>query len=360
MTEKPVTRAKLIAEWAKFKAVQNEWNRQTKPLIPWNGSTVVPLNQSMEDAIAAIVEFTRHSNFEPDAYDIVLAIDSFWIETKTWASAIAQTQNAANPSGSRQMWAAVSEIDSTIKTPVVKMPEPIEQLLSLEPKVSYSQICKIYGWVDEDGNPQEHMVQEERQKPGTHINAKWVHPDIKRRRKMLADSWKRREIDASDVQTALNPPPQPKNADWRDPGPAPEPIEELLRIPNITIDQVARMKQITPDEVRAAAVELRIPIDAGVAAAIGRASSPDNMRNAHRLTELATSEIVSRYADYEIFENIDERISAAMDDAVPMVAIFRLAKQLDPTITYEQLRQRVEKLRSSITPPMPATVIDNE
>ena len=154
MTEKPITRDALIAQWQQFKQVQDEWNAATKPLIPHDGSYVVPLSAAMEDAIGQIVEYTRHDNFHPECYDIVLAIDGFWQETKLWASAIAAGVNNTNPSGSRQMWAAVSEIDSAIKIPVVKQPEPISQLISLEPKVPYSQICKIYGWTDENGNPE--------------------------------------------------------------------------------------------------------------------------------------------------------------------------------------------------------------
>ena len=187
-------------------------------------------------------------------------------------------------------------------------------------------------------------MQEELKKPGTHINKDWVHPDIKRRRRLSAEAWAKRDIDLSDVTTSLNPPKEAPQANWRDPDPAPEPIEELLRIPHITIDQIAKMKKITPDAVRAAAVDLRIPMDAGIAAAIAQASTEAQFRDAYAKTDLATSGMVSQYAEYELIDNLDDRIAVMLDDQVPMVVMYNMARKLDPSMSYEQLKLQIAKL----------------
>lgn len=69
--------------------------------------------------------------------------------------------------------------------------EPIKDLI--EQKVTREQIARMYGFVDRQGRPETWKVQEELDKPGTHVNENWVHPAERKHRQRIEESRHRRE-----------------------------------------------------------------------------------------------------------------------------------------------------------------------
>lgn len=105
--------------------------------------------------------------------------------------------------------------------------------------VSLNQICMMYGWMDEWGNPQVKRATDEIANPGSVVGPDWKHPYEVEREEFLAAfqtgqrSWRPAEA---------TPPPEPKPHDvtW----------EELMDM-DVFPEQAAKMKLTTVEEAQA-------------------------------------------------------------------------------------------------------------
>lgn len=202
----------------------------------------------------ALINKTFNHDFELDAYRAVLAIDVFRDRLFDWAGKVDQEGEEQDyyPDAREvwKFWDPVVEATKPIRHP---LPEPIKELLNLEPPVSQAQICSMYGFLDDKGHPDHRMLEEEKREPGTHFDPKtWVGPTEKKEKERLGKLWEERK-QSSFEGFDLDKPVEESNIDrsgWVKPEPASETIEELLRLPGMTDEQVAKMKGIEIEEVR--------------------------------------------------------------------------------------------------------------
>ena len=142
---------------------------------------------------------------------------------------------------------AVRRFYYRIRTPITV--DSVQSMKSMEPPALDSQICAMYGWIDEHGNPKTHLVQQEWKNPGSVVGPDWKHPrEIDRLEFQAAFDLHKKTWKNTD-KIAKTAPPERK--------PCPETWDELYDLKGLSLDQAARMKLVTVEEAKAclAAVE---------------------------------------------------------------------------------------------------------
>lgn len=317
-----------------FLSIVDSWERSDEPKVPWKGGNRKAINIPIQDAIIALAKFVDRQNFTTQCYELVLAIDEFVDASLDWAAAMHANPRDTDPIGSPRMWHLLGHARAMSEPRTWKRVEPVDELIRM--KLTAAQICNIYGWFDEDGRPQEWKVNEEQKVPGSHFDPiAWINPNQKRFYDQLAILWAGRanKTRVGSPDELLKPVAKSDHLDrssWNDPGPAPEPVEELLQLPGMTIAQVAEMKHLSMDEVHAIAVQCRIPIDASVAAEIARGS----IELANRNVETETDMIRARLNTYPEIESLEDRIYCMMDDNLTAGMILQALKPSVPHLTY--------------------------
>ncbi len=120
----------------------------------------------------------------------------------------------------------------TVRTPYVV--ESIESLAD----VSDSQICNMYGWVDEYGNPLIGKLSEERRNPGSIVDKNWRHP-YEENRVLFQDAFNVAEKGWEPQQVTKVSSPEPHKETWQE-------LYELGVLP----EQAAKMKLVTVEEAK--------------------------------------------------------------------------------------------------------------
>jgi len=140
----------------------------------------------------------------------------------------------------QSFWAAFEKFRETIERPQQETPlRPLESIKQLhDEKVTHNQIAKMYGLVDERGNPQGHLIQKELDAPGSVIGPDWKDPRVKE----LEAKRSAASRHAAAIQKARTPNPKAP--------PCPETPRELWE-QRVSVEQSAKMLQQTEDEVRA-------------------------------------------------------------------------------------------------------------
>lgn len=154
-----------------------------------------------------------------------------------------------SPTGN--FWRAIEGVREARKTANNHRRIALESIATLtEQKVSDNQICKMYGFLDSDGNPDLMMLREEREKPGRHTAPEtgWLPPGELRRRdreteqNQAAIRSKRRLAEKLERSEAHRPS---------------ESIEELL-LAGVSGNQIARMHGCPVETVEIEAKRLGI------------------------------------------------------------------------------------------------------
>lgn len=253
-----LTLAILAAKIDQTNEAIQDWNDSPDPnlKIVFRGQEVAAVSEQIYKELTELFEMTLTSDVEDVAKPIVLAIDDLDAEYLGWLESVETDPEMCNPSGTRELWAkwdAVVEALNVAKTPL-PLPEPVKALQVS--RVGLQQIAMIYGWKDSAGNWETWKVQEEIDTPGKHYDAKtWVHPTLKRRLASVADAWRTRSR-ASGNEDA--------KASKRE---APESLEELIR-QGVPSAQICKMKSCTPDEVKAEAARIGVPLDGQLVARV--------------------------------------------------------------------------------------------
>lgn len=173
------------------------------------------------------------------ASDLERLILSFGGQWRAFVSAQQQNMDVGMLPG-EPLWAAWEDLEGAriaAVTPELKDIEPISELVAQ--KVSPNQICKIYGFFGADGvTPNLRQLREEINSPGKHTGGDWVAP-VNRH---IVEQIKLSEIDRDTIRRRRAAKVAAANT------PAVESIEMLVA-DNVSVEQIAKMKKITPREV---------------------------------------------------------------------------------------------------------------
>lgn len=321
-----------------FVNLVDAWDNSEGPYVPFRGGQVKSITKALETGICRLAETVQSAEFQESAYPLVFAIDKFVEATFDWANRRRDAPQDTDPQGGTAVWTPYQQMKLAMKPKVFSKLEPLAAVLKL-PNMTYAHAAKMYGFIDDNGNPEEWKIEQEVREPGSHITAEFQNPEEVRYAKIMQAKWQDRLSRLGTIMAV-----KPENAisarekkmlnrdKWKSPT-AKEPIEQLLSLPNMTIAQVAQMKGMTEEEVTNIAVQLRIPIDATVMAEIAKGSMDAARGLVDSQTELASSLINS----YPNITKVEERIWAMMDDGHHIGKILNALKPTNPTLLYEQV-----------------------
>lgn len=315
--------------------------RNEAALVNWRGMERHAVSAEIEEAAAELFELVGNTDAIESshaAHALVLAIDAFDDAFFTWAEQCQVNSDRTDPSGGPEVWEPFRAMLAAREQKVFPKPEPIGALLAQ--KVPHGQIAKIYGWRDSSGAPDLQKVQEEITTPGTHYKPDaWVHPGQRRLVAEIADRWANRNAKTRTARPTGKPQPKaPKDA--------PETLDELI-YQMIGVAQIAKMKRITADVVRARAAELGIPLDGSVlamAAAAKRMPTPTESEEeiAQRAEDLR---LLGANAYGDLGDDMKGRVLAVSGDNRPPRDIVKILGPAFPGLTYQKVTRILDEAK---------------
>lgn len=209
-------------------ASHREWVEQDTPYV------TEAFEQSVDDAL----EVYRDGDVPRDCRGLDSLFNELAERWAKWkAEAAASGDEPAVPD--HAFWVKLDQIAKAREIARPKARRQLETVADLTAqKVPDRQICKIYGWVDDVGNPDLKTLQEERASPGTHVGPDFVPPHERRRQEEES-----RRQDALDRIRERTERKLRRRLD-----PAPEPLAELVE-QGLSATQIARMKRCTIEDV---------------------------------------------------------------------------------------------------------------
>lgn len=226
----------LLTAADKFIAAHNHW-------VDSVDTTLV--TQAYEDALVECVEEFSSGDLPASCRTLAAAVGSLSDEWKAYEWYVSQS----SPMPKDTFWAAVQSVIDERSGRIADQRKPIEPVrVLLKQKVTPRQIAIIYshdgvGPFMRNGIPQEHLVLQEKERPGSVIPEGWVHPADEAR---LAES---RKLEARRISRLESKGPAFK--------PCPESIAELLQ-QKVFPNQIAKMHGVSLDTVLAEAKRLDI------------------------------------------------------------------------------------------------------
>lgn len=210
--------------------VQREWVQSDTPYI----------TEAVETAVDDAIDLWAHGPLPGDCRVLAGYFDRLAERWSEWR-AIAAINPDANPVPKQSFWKVLEMIAEEREAKQPQGRKTLESVATLTAqKVPDRQICKIYGWLDAKGNAELWKLEEERLKPGTHVNADYVAPH--ERARLAAEEARRTSIERIREQQER----KVKNLTE----PAPESLEDLVR-QGLTSKQIARMRKTTVKQVEA-------------------------------------------------------------------------------------------------------------
>jgi hypothetical protein len=306
------------------------------PTTLWRGTPRKQVSQEIEQAAAELFELVNRQDIEESAYPLVLAIDHLDDTFLAWADMCVQAADRADPAGSPEVWGAWTVVlqECTLRT--YSLPEPISALTGAKPPVAPNQIAKIYGWYDENGQPDTQKVQEEVTEPGKHFKPKeWVHPSQRRFQEQKRKEWAERAKRLASVKQTAKAATRPDAPPKRE---APESIEDLIR-QGVNSTQIAKMKHTTVAEVRALAAELGIPIDGNVVSDVLRKGRGDTDEEKDIAEKAETMRVNGLNSHSEFGADIKSRVLAMSADGVKPGDITKALRPADPNLSHQKVNK---------------------
>ena len=138
-----------------------------KKIKQWDRGTDQELSPEIVQGIRALGELTQTEDVEPAAYELVLAIDDFVIETDKWWRELDLNRQVDNSptrlGGSDRMWIQWGQVLKAAPARQRDLPHPA--LLLKDQKVRDDIICHKYRFFDDRGRPDttklyEHLMAE--------------------------------------------------------------------------------------------------------------------------------------------------------------------------------------------------------
>lgn len=346
MSRATVTFAEIKAAVDLLEEVVKDWEsapRDQVAIVHWRGNDRRAVSVEIESAANELFELVNQADEEfensHDCHALVLAIDDFDDAFCKWAEACQRTPDRTDPGGGPEVWEPYNRMLAAREQRAYARPEPIGALLAQ--KVSHQQIAKIYGWRDPSGAPDLVKVQEEITSPGTHFKAdKWVHPALRRIIADVADRWAKRE---AKQQRPGRKPSAPEPKVQRE---APESLDELI-YGGVNVLQIAKMKRITPDQVRERAADLGVPLDGSVlSAAAARARRPSPTEDEEEISRKAEELRLLGANDHaDLGDNKEARVLAIAADGREPRDIVKILANAFPGLTYQKVTRIIEQAK---------------
>jgi len=210
-----------------FQAIQDAvkaWESLDGPLVNGRKALTEDLVQAIEQGINATADLGPTGELKviaEDSYEVALLFDALadnYREYKRKACA-AISLSEIDVDGDATLWRAIQSLQEWFAAKYNYQPPPGVDVLRMQ-GVGDEQIARIYGWADEDGEPDFGKVLEEELEPGTHYDQKtWVHPA------------KRRRIEVARVAIAARTPRRKEYEIEKEFGKtAPPSLDELVRL----------------------------------------------------------------------------------------------------------------------------------
>ena len=241
MNERTKTLNAMVDE---FNRVHREWqsdgNRPNPDQLYWI-------------ALDELIEVFRDGDVPEDCRDLEEAVMMLGLERDAWD----QREDVNRQYPPQAFFKAREQVERIRIKPVAedhpKPVEPIEVLMSM-PHMSPAQVARMHGLVDNLGRPESWKVINymQKDKDGKRL---WDFPDDYVPPHLRVKSEKKRSARAA-FEAAM----ARKDAAEAASQPAPEPLEELLALPNITVKQVAKMKKTTEAEIVKQAQAAGLPL----------------------------------------------------------------------------------------------------
>lgn len=323
----------LAAQITNANEAVRKWNETATAglMVEYRGQMKQALSEELVELFDELFTSASVSNVEDSAKAIVLALDDFEDQQNEWAEACQIDPEFTDPSGNREMWAAWDEVLEQLRIALTPLPQP-EPIKTLKiEKVGDRQICDIYGWLDSHGNPELHKVREETEKPGTHYDpATWVHPSAKRRMAETSRRWSKRN-----------------RATKEDYAPrasieAPESLEDLIR-QGVPSKQIAMMKRVAVEDVRAVAEAIGVPLDGQYVPTRNPIDQLQRMRDDEADRKAEAQQAMNGTKPKTVSERVSELVDAG---ATPEVIAESLLAEF-PKVKPAQLQKLIESALQS-------------
>ncbi len=314
---------------------QKDWYKQVSP--------------DFFPAVTDLINIIATDEFELAEYELVMSCDVFidlWLE---WVKELNSDRRDVRLDGSGEIWNSWNRVMTLIKARTFPGLEPIDQLIA--EKVSSLLICNIYGFLDDTGRPDMEALNKAKVDG---VPEGWEKPlEVDYRKKMTAKWESRLESfkDGSRNWDIDRKSPIEAGEDgidregWADPGPAPESLGQLLRLPGITTHQISQMTGLSKEEIASFAMDLGIALDGSSANEMLDMEDPlvnkKFSANRERLQDEidrkknAEAKKVDNYK--ELGDDVITRVFAMTDDGVGAGSILRALQDEFPATTYEQV-----------------------
>lgn len=313
--------------------------RDEAATVQWRGMPRQAVSIDIEQAAVELFELVASDDIEDShaAHALVLAIDGFDDAFTKFVENCQVNPDRTDPSGGPEVWEPFNQMLAAREQRTYPKPEPIGALLAQ--KVTHGQIAKIYGWRDASGAPDLQKVQEEITTPGTHYKpAEWVHPGQRRHVADVADRWANRNAKQRPGRTA--------KAQTKEPREAPETLDELIYA-GVNVAQIAKMKRISPDQVRERAALLGVPLDGSVlAAAAAMKRMPSPTKSEEEIAEQAEALRLLGAKDYgELGGDMKARVLAIHADGRPPRDIVKILESAFQGLTYQKVTRIIDEAK---------------
>ena len=328
-----ISKPEVLAKWREFQKSVEQWETNKTPvLVNWDGGLARSFEQIEPSVVDLMGYFQDGSVFSRDAWQTVLAIDTFIQATVTWAETVKQQPKHTDPAGGKDVWDAFSAVEQAANDNLPDRIESVASLLSLR-GITPQHIAIIYDWYDAAGNPDIDQVEDERLNPGKHTSS-LRNPAKLKREKDVEAAWKARSEQFGGYDPSVFDGPR-ESIDISNEPPAPESIEELLSLDGMTLEQVAKMKKITIDEVRESAKQIAYANES-VARMVG------NELAAERLAVDPAAAMRRRIIEAAVVETypeltVEERVWAMADDGHHVGRILAGLRAQGSSIRYEDV-----------------------
>ncbi|MFG0261015.1 MAG: helix-turn-helix domain-containing protein [Novipirellula sp. JB048] len=314
-----LTRTEALGVIERLNHTLDDWDASEGPNTNWRGSVVKQMSRAVEAALDRLCSLSSRTDVDEDAREIVMAIDDVAIEFSAWAEAIDIAPDTVHPSGTPQLRTSLRALRNACVEPQRVLPEAIRDLMGIG--TSDDQICKMYGFLTADGDPDLKMLAEEKNKPGTHFDPdSWEPPHFARRRREINDRWKSRTAIEYQPVSEIHSPKE-RYVD-------PTPIEDLIH-QDVGAEQIARMKNVSVEEVEQYAAKHKLPLN-------GRVVKPADMNDGEK-TELAKRQIELHPQSHPEITSMEDRVLACAIDGMKPVDIAEALSVDHPGLSWQKV-----------------------
>jgi len=328
-------REKMIINDAihELSAVIEAWRATDGPTVVWRGQVEAAISEGVIQAVGDLRDHLLSTDFAPEQWHTVLAADFFERLFAGWQSQWQLPAPIVHPAGSVEMWDAYEAMLTSTAARTFHKLEPIESLVKM--KVSHRQIARMAGWMNADGSPNFLMVGQEIAKPGTHFHPdRWISPEDRKRESLLTDQWRKRcervakEIEAHEAAESAGEP-------------GPEPLEELVILPGIGINQILKIQPTaTIEQIEAAAERMGVRLQPSPTQSLGKPAGRLAKQKARREAAEEEDAEMQRIADADSHAEQDDlvlRLRALRDDGLRPGEIAKLLEQEGMEISAQKI-----------------------